>query len=85
MAYYVLINIQILLAYLYYFHSKLLFALKYSTLILFANKFSYFFVLVNKPSAKVCEMDLNEENFQSLKYAVDNHYWYQMYIGMYIG
>lgn len=40
--------------------------------------------VVNKPSAKVCEMDLNEENFQSLKYAVDNHYWYQMYIGMYL-
>ena len=39
--------------------------------------------VVNKPSAKVCEMDVNEENFQSLKYAVDNHYWYQMYIGMY--
>lgn len=35
---------------------------------------------VNKPSAKVCEMDVTEENFQSLKYAVDNHYWYQMYI-----
>lgn len=39
--------------------------------------------VVNKPSAKVCEMDVNEENFQSLKYAVDNHYWYQMYIGMF--
>lgn len=40
------------------------------------------YFVVNKPSAKVCEMEVNEENFQSLKYAVDNHYWYQMYIGM---
>ncbi|XP_046853365.1 transmembrane 9 superfamily member 3-like [Xenia sp. Carnegie-2017] len=35
---------------------------------------------VDMPRSKVCEMDVNEEIFQSLKYAVDNHYWYQMYI-----
>ena len=49
--------------------------------LMFTNKFRHF--VVNKPSAKVCEMDVSEENFQSLKYAVDNHYWYQMYIGMF--
>ena len=43
----------------------------------------FYLVLVNKPTAKVCEIEMTEENFQSLKYAVDNHYWYQMYIGMY--
>lgn len=29
-----------------------------------------------------CQVELTEDRMKSLIYAVRNHYWYQMYIGM---
>ncbi len=33
---------------------------------------------------KYCQIVLDKANYNALAYAVKNHYWYQMYVGMWI-
>ena len=37
---------------------------------------------VNVPPLEYCTLELSQEFHDALVYAVKNHYWYQMYIGM---
>ena len=39
-------------------------------------------VSVNVPPLEYCQIELSQDNHDALVYAVKNHYWYQMYIGM---
>ena len=36
---------------------------------------------VNKPKTPICSYNLDEEKANKFKYAVENHYWYEFFMG----
>ena len=42
-----------------------------------------FILLSSDPKLKkeYCKVELTDANFKAFVYAIENHYWYQMYIG----
>ena len=49
---------------------------------MYVLRVAIFFFSVNVPPLEYCQIDLSQDNHDALVYAVKNHYWYQMYIGM---
>lgn len=39
-----------------------------------------FFVQENRDSSTICEMTLNDASYEKFKHAIENHYWFQMYM-----
>lgn len=42
------------------------------------------YISLSEPTLKkeYCSVELTDAKYKAFVYAIDNHYWYQMYIGM---